>query len=102
LDIRNELFYNLFGQGRHGKGVRPGPFWYRKEKPLEIVKKIGTPIFYIHGDADWVVRHWHSEEMYKNTAAFKRLSIIKNGPHADHLFRECKDEMLCLIRDWFH
>ncbi len=102
LDVKNDLFYNLFGEGKHGKGVRPGPFWLRKEKPLEIVKKARIPIFYIHGDRDWIIRHWHSEELYKNTAAFKRLSIIKNGPHAEYLFREHKNEMLRLIREWFN
>ena len=102
LDLKNDLFYNLFGEGNHGKGVRPGPFWHKKESPLEIVKKTGVPIFYIHGDADWVIRHSHSEDLYQNTVAFKRLSIIKNGPHAEHLFREHKDEMLRLIREWFH
>ncbi|MDP2653179.1 MAG: alpha/beta fold hydrolase [Candidatus Omnitrophota bacterium] len=102
FDVKNDFFYNLFGEGKHGKGIRPGPFWHKKEKPLEIVKKAGIPIFYIHGDADWIVRPWHSEELYKNTAAFKRLSIIKNGPHAEHLFREHNEEMLHLIRGWFH
>jgi hypothetical protein len=102
IDVKNDLFYNLFGLGRQGKGVRPGPFWFRKERPLEIVKKTQVPIFYIHGDSDWVIRYWHSEELYKNTMALKRLSIIKNGPHAEYLFLEHKDEMLRLIREWFH
>jgi len=101
LNVKNDLFYNLFGQGKQGKGIRPGPFWYKKEKPLEIVKKTQTPIFYIHGDSDWVIRYWHSQELYKNTTALKRLSIIKNGPHAEYLFLEHKDEMLRLIREWF-
>ncbi len=101
LDVKNDLFYNLFGEGRKGKGVRPGPFWFKKEKPLEVVKKTETPIFYIHGEADWVVRYWHSEELYNNTTAPKRLSIIKNGPHAEYLFLKHKDEMLRLIREWF-
>ena len=35
-----------------------------------------NPIFYIHGDSDWIIRYWHSEELYKNTTAFKRLNII--------------------------
>jgi len=102
LNIKNDLFYNLFGEGRHGKGVRPGPFWFKKEKPLEVVKKTAIPIFYIHGDADWVIRYSHSEELYENTAAVKRISIIKNGPHAEYLFLEHKDEMLRLILDWFN
>lgn len=102
LNVKNDLFYNLFGEGRQGKGVRPGPFWFKKEKPLEIVKKVKIPIFYIHGDSDWVIRYRHSEELYKNTMAIKRLSVIKNGPHAEYLFLEHKDEMLRLIRGWFH
>jgi len=102
LNVKNDLFYNLLGDGKQGKGVRPGPFWYRKEKPLEIVKTIETPIFYIHGDADWIIRPWHSKELYKNTIGFKRLNIIKGGPHAEYLFLEHKDEMLRLIREWFH
>jgi pimeloyl-ACP methyl ester carboxylesterase len=101
LDARNDLFYNLIGDGRRGKGVRPGPFWFKKEKPLELVKQTKIPIFYIHGDSDWVIRYWHSQELYKNTAAMKRLSIIKNGAHAEYLFLEHKDEMLRLIREWF-
>jgi len=102
FDVKNDLFYNLFGKGRQGKGVRPGPFWYKKEKPLDLVKKTEIPIFYIHGDSDWVIRYWHSKELYKNTTSHKRLSIIKNGSHAEHLFLEHKDEMLRLIREWFH
>lgn len=44
LNIKNDLFYNLFGEGRHGKGVRPGPFWFKKEKPL-CSQENGDPHF---------------------------------------------------------
>ena len=102
FDVKNDVLYNLFEEGRHGKGVRPGPFWHKKEKPIDLVKKIETPIFYIHGEADWVIHHRHSMELYHHTASFKRLSIVKQGPHAEYLFREHKDEVLHLIREWFH
>ena len=102
LDLKNDLLYNLFGEGKQGKGVRPGPFWYKKEKPLEIVKASMVPIFYIHGDADWVIRPWHAEKLYQNSIALKRLNIIKNGPHAEYLFLDHKDELLRSIRKWFH
>jgi len=101
LNLKNDIFYNLFGEGKKGKGVRPGPFWFKKEKPLDLVKATKIPVFYIHGDADWVIRYWHSEELYKNTSSLKRLKIIKNGPHAEYLFLEHKNEILLLIRDWF-
>jgi pimeloyl-ACP methyl ester carboxylesterase len=102
LDVQNELFYNVFGQGRHGKGVRPGPFWLNKEKPIDVVKTIQTPIFYIHGDRDWVIGHHHSQELYKHTLSVKRLNIMKNGPHAENLFKEYPAELLTLCRSWFH
>jgi len=101
LDIKNDIFYNLFGEGNKGKSVRPGPFWYKKEKPLDAVKKTNIPIFFIHGDADWVIRYWHSQKLFDQTSALKRLNIIKNGPHAEYLFIEHQDEMMRLIRDWF-
>ena len=102
LNPKNDLFYNLFGDGKKGKGVRPGPFWFKKEKPIDLVKKTAIPIFYIHGDSDWVIRYRHSEDLYNNTTAFKRLSIIKRGTHAEYLFLKHKDEMLRLIREWFY
>ena len=101
-DIKNELLYTLFGKGRRGNGVRPGPFWFKKEKPLDVVSKLHTPIFYLHGDKDWVVDHWHSEKLYNHTAGFKRLNIIKNGPHAEYLFKNNTYEVLKLSRSWFH
>ena len=102
VDIKNELFYNLFGKGRQGKGVRPGPFWFNKEKPVDLVKKLQTPVFYIHGNKDWVVDHWHSEKLFSHTGGFKRLNIIKNGPHAEYLFKDSAYEALILSREWFH
>lgn len=49
IHIDRDLFYNWFGIGRQGKGVRIGPFWHRKEKPIELVKAIKTPIFIFMG-----------------------------------------------------
>lgn len=100
LDLENDIFYNLIGGGRIGKGVRPGPFWFKKDKPIQRVERIKCPIFYIHGEADWLIKPWHSEELYKKTRTKKRLSIIKDGPHAEYLIRKNKQETIDLIRDW--
>ena len=100
LDIENDIFYSLIGKGRIGKGVRPGPFWLKKDKPINKVKDIDCPIFYIHGEADWLIKPWHSEELYNSTLTQKRLAIIKNGPHAEYLIRKHKEETVRLIQDW--
>lgn len=100
LDVENDIGYNLFGGGRVGKSVRPGPFWLKKDKPIQSVEQIKCPIFYIHGEADWLIKPWHSEELYKKTPTQKRLSIIKNGPHAEYLIRKNKEETIGSIREW--
>ena len=102
INIDNDLFYNWFGKGSLGKGVRLGPFWHKKEKPIDLVKTIKTPIFYIHGNLDWVVRSWHSHQLHTNTSAFKRLKIIEKGPHAEFLFKEHGPRMLHLVKEWFY
>lgn len=101
LDIENDIFYNL-GEGRTGKGVRPGAFWLKKPKPIELVKEIRIPILYIHGDKDWVIGHQHSQKLYDKTQSPKKeIHIIKNGPHAEYLIRKNAKEVLALIRQWF-
>lgn len=100
LDIETDILFNL-GKGKAGKGVRPGPFWLPKIKPVDVVTKIKTPVFYIHGDRDWLIRPWHAQALYDNTQSKKKLAIIKNGPHAEYLVLKNRTEFVGLIRDWF-
>lgn len=103
LNIENDIMYSLFRVGRLGKGVRPGPIWLKKENPIDVVGKIQCPIFYIHGEADWLIKPWHSQELFEKTKSKKKLTIIKNGPHAEYLLRENKnrEEVLKYIQEWF-
>ena len=100
LDPKIDLQYSILGEGRIGKGVKPGPWWYKKEKPIECVDKIKAPILYIHGQDDWLIKPWHSEALYKKTYSKKRLVIIKKGPHAEYLIKTHKEETIRAIRDW--
>lgn len=77
LSFENDIVYSLIGEGKIGKGVRPGPFWQKKDKPIDRVEKIQCPVLYIHGQADWLIKPWHSEALYKRTIAPKHLAIIK-------------------------
>jgi len=101
LDLENDIWYSLFTKsGRQGKGVRPGPFWLFKEKPIGNVGRLKMPVLYIHGDRDWVVGFRHSQELYNKTIASKRLVIVKNGPHAEYLMRKHRDDLLKEVDDW--
>jgi pimeloyl-ACP methyl ester carboxylesterase len=100
LDLENDIFYNL-GKGRIGKGVRPGAFWLAKKKPIDQVGKIDCPVLYIHGEKDWVTSYRHSERLFEMTRAKKKIVLIKDGPHAEYLFRKNAQETLGLIKTWF-
>ena len=100
FDVENHILFTWLGPGRLSRGVRPGPFWLKKEEPIQRVEQLKCPIFYIHGEEDWLITARHSEELYKKTPTPKRLAIIKNGPHAEFLIRRNKQEMVELIRTW--
>jgi pimeloyl-ACP methyl ester carboxylesterase len=100
LDLENDILYNL-GEGGRNKGVRPGPFWLKKVRPLDIVSEIACPVLYIHGQKDWVTGYYHSERLFEKTKTKKKCVIIKNGPHAEYLLREqTQQETITLIKGW--
>ncbi len=102
LDVEENILYNLIGQGRIGKGVRPGPFWLKKENPIDCVAAISIPVFFIHGEDDWLIKPWHSQELFhKKILGEKRLEIIPSGTHAEYLFRRDPSGIIQLFKTWF-
>jgi len=102
LDWKGDAVYTfLNSQGRIGKGVRPGPFWLAKQKPIDNVGKINIPIMFIHGSRDWVIRPWHSQALYQKTGGMKKITFIKNGPHAEYLMRDYPGQFTAEIKNWF-
>ena len=101
LDVENDIIYNVIGDGKVGKGVRPGPFWMAKEKPKAVVGNIKIPVYYIHGQQDWLIKPWHSQELFDRTKALRKISIIADGPHAEYLIRKNRQEFITLSKDWF-
>lgn len=102
LDLKGDLAYTLFTlEGLKGRGFRPGPFWLKKERPIDNVGKIQIPILYIHGEKDWVIKPRHSQALYEKTQSKKRLVIIKNGPHAEYLTRDYFEQFIAEVKTWF-
>jgi len=102
LDVENDLLFSLIGKGRIGKGVRPGPFWLKKQKPIERVAHVAAPTLFIHGEKDWLIYPEHSRKLYEKAKGQRKIVIIKNGPHAEYLIRKNKEETISLIIGWFH
>jgi pimeloyl-ACP methyl ester carboxylesterase len=102
LDVKGDLAYTLFTpQGLKGRGFRLGPFWRKKEKPIDNIGKVHIPVFYIHGEKDWVVKPWHSQALFEKTHTNKKIVIIKNGSHAEYLMKDSREEFVREIRNWF-
>ncbi|MFA5008617.1 MAG: alpha/beta fold hydrolase [Candidatus Omnitrophota bacterium] len=102
LDFKDDLVYTLFTKdGQKGRGFRPGPFWLKKEKPIDNVNKLTVPVLYIHGEKDWVIRPWHSKALYDKTTSRKNIITIKGGPHAEYLMKNSKKEFVNEIKSWF-
>lgn len=100
LDFENDILFNLRKSGK-GKGVRPGAFWLKKDKPLSLVAKVKAPILYIHGDKDWVVGYNHSLKLFEKTKSKKDCVIIPGGPHAEYLMRKHGKEVISAVKAWF-
>ena len=102
LDWKRDVVYTLLNpKGRIGKGVRPGPFWLAKERPIDNIGKITIPIMFMHGSRDWVIRPWHSEALYQKAGGMKKIIFIKNGPHAEYLMRDYPEQFVAEVKNWF-
>lgn len=104
-----EMFFDLidnFACGWEGKGVRAGNLFLRKPKPLTQIQHIkNIPIMFIHGTKDWVIKDYHSRELYDAYNApekEKKLVLIKDGLHAERLIQNNREKMEELILGWFH
>ena len=100
-DMLEDLKLN-FGFKGVGKGVRPGNPFAAKIKPLDIVAKVSpTPVLFIHGSNDWLIKPEHSEKLFQQAKEPKRLNIISGAGHAERIYDTHPKEFLRLCVGWF-
>ena len=96
-----DLMLNLGMKGR-GKGVRPGSPSLQKIRPIDIVDKISpTPVLFIHGEKDWLVKLSHSQLLFDGAKNPKALTIVKDGGHAERIFDAFPDQFIKICLDRF-
>ncbi|MBI4970215.1 MAG: alpha/beta hydrolase [Candidatus Omnitrophica bacterium] len=103
---RKEAFDNLienFSPNGIGKGVRLGNPFLRKFRALERVRYLrNTPVFFIHGTHDWLIRPRHSQKMHEYAPQPKKLHIVENGLHAEKMYEQFPDDLQKWTLEWFH
>ena len=101
MGFKENVVYNLFQEGRIGKGVRPGSLWMKKIRPLDIVDQIQTPTLFVHGAKDWLILPWHTLQLYDKAKCYKELKIFPDGTHAEYIYRKYRAEFTDYLIGWF-
>ncbi len=102
MDLRDELGFNVFGAGRIGKGIRPGPPWLLKTPPIASVPRIRIPVYFLHGERDWLIRPWHGRTLFERTGApVKRREEVPGARHAEDVFRHDPEAFIRKVCGWF-
>lgn len=100
-----EMFEDLklnLGYKGIGKGVRPGNPFEAKVRPLDIVSKVApTPILFIHGGSDWLIKPQHSEKLFKAALEPKQYLHIPGAGHAEKIYDTHSREFLQACLEWF-
>lgn len=100
MGVMENIVYNVFQEGRVGKGIRPGWLLRKKPRPIDAVERIQAPTLFVHGQKDWLIAADHSRKLYQKAKCQKDLVILKEGTHAEYIFRADKAGTLKIFREW--
>lgn len=101
MGVMENVVYNVFQDGRIGKGIRPGWPWRKKHRPIDAVEHLEVPTLFVHGQKDWLISPEHSRKLYRKAHCTKDLVILKEGTHAEYIFRGDKAGTVNLFKKWF-
>ena len=81
--------------------LRIGNIFAKKKEPLDMIDKISPiPLLIIQGDKDPIIYKHHAEALYQKAKEPKKLVIMKNGLHAEELYRQNPREFVDLCTLW--
>jgi pimeloyl-ACP methyl ester carboxylesterase len=102
---RIEALFNLidnFTPEGLRKGVRFLNPFYKKPRPVDSIGEINdTPVFFIHGTNDWIIRPHHSKRLHELKKGKKKLHIVDKGLHAEKMFERYPDDFKAWMLEWF-
>ena len=69
--------------------LRIGNMFAEKTRPIDVIDQISpVPLLIIQGERDPTVFIWHAETLYKKAKEPKKIVFIKDGLHAEELYRK--------------
>ncbi|MGM0508679.1 MAG: alpha/beta hydrolase [Fusobacteriota bacterium] len=70
-------------------------------KPIDFVKNINSPAFFIHAMEDSYIKKDMTEILYENKPGYKKLYLAENGGHAE-AYAENKEEYVRQLEMFFN
>ena len=87
--------------GTHIFKLRIGNILSKKVNPIDVIDKISPiPLLILQGDKDPIVFEKHAELLYNKALKPKKISIIKNGLHAEDLYRQNPEYFITICISW--
>jgi pimeloyl-ACP methyl ester carboxylesterase len=99
-EMLNDMMLNLGAKGK-GKGIRPGNIFLKKVKPIDIVDKITVPVYFFHGENDWIIKPYHSTRLFEKALCEKKITIMPGTGHAEKIFDVKAKEFIDECVKWF-
>jgi pimeloyl-ACP methyl ester carboxylesterase len=88
--------------GIHTIKLRIGNIFSKKINPIDVVDQISPiPLLIIQGEKDSIIFKHHAEKLYEKAKDPKKIIIIKDGLHAEELYRQTPKEFLNICCSWF-
>ncbi|PIV39701.1 MAG: hypothetical protein COS29_01145 [Candidatus Omnitrophica bacterium CG02_land_8_20_14_3_00__42_8] len=87
--------------GIHTIKLRIGNIFSRKINPIDVVDQISPiPLLIIQGEKDPIIFKHHAEKLYNKAKEPKKIIIVKDGLHAEELYRRTPKEFLNICASW--
>lgn len=89
--------------GTHLFKLRPGPISKNKIRPVDVIERVSPiPILIIHGEKDPIIFKRHAEILYLKAKEPKRIIMIKDGLHAEDLYRQNPKDFINRCVEWLN
>ena len=83
-----------------GKKVWGFNVFMKKPSSLDNIKNVKIPVLMLHGTKDWVINHRHSIELKDVAPKNVELIIVKDGTHAEYMYRQDAQKFIKTVADW--
>lgn len=92
---------DMFNANGKARGARIGNPFLKKPFPAHAVPHITSPVLFVHGQRDWLVKPWHSQELFRLKHHAGRLEILRDGFHGEKLTEQFPERFRRMALDWF-